>query len=604
LTRKPLSAGSWRSAAALLATLLAAQLLGGGLRAEVSLSCSILFAGILCFSWSRATRPARFLGDPLFGIVEVAFVFLILAVMASAILAWAFGSIRGASLDPSATFVETLILLGLCCAFAESARLGSSTRRAMPALVGLLSIAAIIAIWSLAKYLLQHEERLTATYLSPNTAGTVFGACLVVTLNLLASQVRRERSARAFIPPVAAALLFALALLATASRGALVATTVGLVISLAPQLLRRSTGGRAQISVLAIATLALIIFAVAGKGVMQRFSSPTELDSRAAIFERSYQLFERSPINGFGMGAYDAVLRSSLEPADFARLWSIRSAHNVYLQWLVEAGVAGAILIFIVIGAIMLRTALTAARGGGRAAVLWGLIGADVVFLVHGLTDFTLQTPSVAALWTVMLGLQFGMANDRRPRGSRQGRGPAFGVAAFVVLASGAVLVSLTAGGGIPLGPVTIAPMAAGYDRAATKGLETARAPAALDRAETLSRKAIALSPYDTSAMLRLAYIDTLRHGRLTAEGAEQFALSYERAPLDQAVASWRIKFALESWSQLTPQTQAAVRREFEALVQTRSHRQILLDLLGDIRQGPGAYVAKFWLVRVQREPV
>ena len=42
--------------------------------------------------------------------------------------------------------------------------------------------------------------------------------------------------------------------------------------------------------------------------------------------------------------------------------------------------------------------------------LLFALIAANLAVLVHGVTDFALQTPSVALMWSYLLGLQFSMS--------------------------------------------------------------------------------------------------------------------------------------------------------------------------------------------------
>ena len=35
----------------------------------------------------------------------------------------------------------------------------------------------------------------------------------------------------------------------------------------------------------------------------------------------------------------------------------------------------------------------------------------DLVFLAHGVSDYALQVPSIAAFWALLLGLQLGMVS-------------------------------------------------------------------------------------------------------------------------------------------------------------------------------------------------
>jgi hypothetical protein len=237
-----------------------------------------------------------------------------------------------------------------------------------------------------------------------------------------------------------------------------------------------------------------------------------------------------------------------------------------------------------------------------EAGLLWALLGVDTVFLVHGFSDFALQTPSVAMLWAFLLGLQFAVArqtDDQVEAGFR--RAPPQG--GFAVLTGAlAVLAWVSLQFGPPrLAGMDILPLAAGFDHQASRLMSSS--PAALDAARTASLRAFTLSPYDTSAALRLAYIDVLQNGRLTAAGAAHLTKSYQRVPLDQAVALWRIRFALENWSSIDPATRVLVRGEFDALLSTGLHRRALLNMLAQVGSSSGRWVASFWASRISITP-
>jgi len=79
-----------------------------------------------------------------------------------------------------------------------------------------------------------------------------------------------------------------------------------------------------------------------------------------------------------------------------------------------EAGLAGALPMF---GCIALIIGITLFRGMRRSRmthVLFALVAADLVFLIHGFTDFALQTPSMAMMWSYLLGLQFALSQGSR----------------------------------------------------------------------------------------------------------------------------------------------------------------------------------------------
>lgn len=124
--------------------------------------------------------------------------------------------------------------------------------------------------------------------------------------------------------------------------------------------------------------------------------------------------------------------------------------------------------------------------------------------------------------------------------------------------------------------------------------------PPDLDVAEAANRRAVALAPYDSSARLRIAHIDSL-DGRLDAEGLAALSLSYQLLPFDQYVSTWRIGFALNHWGDLTPEIRRAVEAETFAFAATGRRRE-LLTTLSAVRSPIGVVPATFWAKRIRKE--
>jgi hypothetical protein len=143
--------------------------------------------------------------------------------------------------------------------------------------------------------------------------------------------------------------------------------------------------------------------------------------------------------------------------------------------------------------------------------------------------------------------------------------------------------------------------LAAGQDARADERLRGATGPAALDEARRLSRLALRDAPYDTGALLRLAYIDRARNGALTAEGLSALQQSYDRIALDPATGLWRIPFALENWASLPVPLRLRVQEEALALISEPGHRWPLRSRLGEVRNPQGAVVARLWDRRAAR---
>ncbi len=94
------------------------------------------------------------------------------------------------------------------------------------------------------------------------------------------------------------------------------------------------------------------------------------------------------------------------------------AAHNVYLQWLLEEGVPGALAMFAAVALVLAATVRGVAR---RASQRWlgvACLGMAAVFVIHGLVDFALEEPSLAAFFSAILGLGYGLAE--RPASGRR----------------------------------------------------------------------------------------------------------------------------------------------------------------------------------------
>jgi len=172
-------------------------------------------------------------------------------------------------------------------------------------------------------------------------------------------------------------------------------------------------------------------------------------------------------------------------------------------------------------------------------------------------------------------------------------------LAGATVLACVGALVALNGGGAAKIGGWRPLELAAGYDRAADALIRTGR-PADLPRAEALSRRAIALHPYDIGAWLRIAYVDAAAHGALTPAGVAALARSYDLVAYDTDQASWRIAFALEHWGDLPPELQAEVKAETFTLGVGWRHRLRIMEVLRGVTNPAGRMTASLWASQIE----
>lgn len=330
------------------------------------------------------------------------------------------------TVDKSSTIVALINLLGLGCLFLVGAASGASDRRARIAIDITLAAGVLFGLWAVivsatgAEYQAQ-GRRLEAHFLTANTAATLFGVLFILAFSMALRRLRaaqpRERLV-VVLPGATAALLFAVCLVMTASRGGLTATLVALSAMLGIMIfMGQIRASRAMLAILAVAGGLLAVMLAAGDRIIDRLTQAgTDVHIRTQMFTPHWEAFLASPLLGYGLGSYPTVNKTLLTAANFDALGDVNAAHNVYLQWLEQAGIIGAAPMFACIGLILWLTVTGTIRRNRMTSVLFGLLAADVVFLAHGLTDFALETPSMAALWAWLLGLQYALAKGSAAR--------------------------------------------------------------------------------------------------------------------------------------------------------------------------------------------
>jgi O-antigen ligase len=422
-------------------TLAAAHALYGANQRTSALTLVVVEA-VALLAWLAASPPARqAIQDGAVLRWPAALSGLALAAAAWSLTPWAPGGVLpiwdwtqvkgAATLDRTATFVEILKLAGLGCIALVGFIQGVRPAAARATLRIVMVVSALYAFLAMARFLAGGEVvgqagRMGAGFLSPNSAGTLFAALTVLSVSWVVQAVRRggadggPEAALAFFTRLAARLalvvLFSGCLFLTASRAAIATTGLMLVAYMIWEMAAGGLKVRAGAAVLTTWALHVaILLAGAGALALSRTAAlGGDFAERGSIFALHWKMFLASPLTGWGLGSFDQINQQIMTPASHAVLWKLRAAHNIFLQWLEEAGLVGAAPMFLGIAAVMLLTL----RGMGQRqeAKPWlrALILVDGVFIVHGLSDFALQVPSLAAFWAFLLGLQLAMANPRR----------------------------------------------------------------------------------------------------------------------------------------------------------------------------------------------
>lgn len=407
----------------------------GAMLPQTALGLTCLWAGLAFIGLARPRLRAEFARLDGLGLPALLFAAVILVAIWSLTPfvpggphpIWAYSGVSpgAATIDKSQTLIEIFKLLGLACVFSAGAMTGSADARARLAINAILAVGTVYAAWAFLAFVGTREtgaSRLEASFQSANTAGTLFAALFVLGMGPLVSRLRSEGPRRLIgaTPLAVAELLFLICLFATASRGAFLAALIGLVTIGGFNVL----GARLRLSRAIVAGGALLIgvvalLAVAGDSLVTRMfgtGSHETIVSRADIGDAHWKAFETSPLMGFGLGSFDAINRTILDKGDFLALWSVRAVHNVYLGWLEQAGLLGAVPMFACVAALILTTVRKGLRRSRSVSLIIALVGVDVVFLVHGASDFALEMFGVAALFSYLVGLQFALAQGSSAR--------------------------------------------------------------------------------------------------------------------------------------------------------------------------------------------
>lgn len=196
---------------------------------------------------------------------------------------------------------------------------------------------------------------------------------------------------------LAAVLLCLVALLLSQSRaavavGLLLAALAAIGLWLRP---RRRVGGKRLLAV--VAGLLLVAVNLGAYGVMQRFATDPLGADRIEMAVQTAALAREALPWGTGLGSFPAVYAQH-EPALGLDSLQTNHAHNDWLEWPLETGIAGIALVLAWFGLFVwrLRRAWPWPDGVGAAGLLM------LAPLLHSVVDYPLRTLAVATLFALL----------------------------------------------------------------------------------------------------------------------------------------------------------------------------------------------------------
>lgn len=231
--------------------------------------------------------------------------------------------------------------------------------------------------------------RATGTFANPNLLAVFL--VLFAPFALLAVTAVTERTARTVV--VLVGVIGYSAVLTTFSRSGYVAATAGLLVLgstywLAPRLGERQRRLAAGLCAAVLAAGAVVIWGMSRAG--------TALGVRGQAWKSALDIASANPL-GVGLGRAGDVV-SAATPGDRVFM----HAHNLWLNWLVETGVAGLLAMVVIT-----LTALVCAARAAREKSVVGTTGFAALagFFLMGMADHPANLDRVDMLLWLVLGL-------------------------------------------------------------------------------------------------------------------------------------------------------------------------------------------------------
>lgn len=222
---------------------------------------------------------------------------------------------------------------------------------------------------------------------------------------------RIERFLQTGAPWLAGALVALLAVLASHSRGALLATGLGCAVLLAACTIGRLVKVRhAAVLTLVVAVLAGGALVLGGQVTLKRMAGEGDMiGDRPNLLRLTVTAIGDAPLRGHGLGAFLDAFRPYRD-LTFPRDVIYDYAHNTWAETIMELGwpaglcLLAAPTLAVAVCAWGLRRRQRNQIYPAMAVAVAALLGAQ------GLVDFTVQIPALAALLAYLLGIGYAQA--------------------------------------------------------------------------------------------------------------------------------------------------------------------------------------------------
>ncbi len=242
---------------------------------------------------------------------------------------------------------------------------------------------------------------------------------------------RQQHGADLRLPSAVAAFLMAAGILLSLSRGAWIASIVGVCLGLAmsfkhareraPRPLRGLSARSIPFALAGFVIFTLVLLfligpsgrSAAGTRVGATIAQGDSLGLKPTAWRDSLRMIRDFPIFGVGLGCWPELF-PHYQRAPWMSFY-FRQPENDYIQLAAETGLAGVALAFWFGAVVWRKCRAAAARLSVRRWPLFAALGAGIAGgLVHEIFDFSLHTPANALLFCVLLAILLRLALTHR----------------------------------------------------------------------------------------------------------------------------------------------------------------------------------------------
>lgn len=160
-------------------------------------------------------------------------------------------------------------------------------------------------------------------------------------------------------------------------------------------------------------------------GIALLLATETQLGSRAVdlqvdaqdrwlAYHEYWKAWQHHPVFGHGLGSFNQVNEQLTTIENAPQLVTLGAAHNVGLQWLLQTGLVGTLimdLIWLAIHCRIVRALLKPVEGANLGFVI-AVLAVSVYLSLHSMIDFPLELPGIMWVYSFLLGLACGIATS------------------------------------------------------------------------------------------------------------------------------------------------------------------------------------------------